>query len=228
MGKPYSVKPYLKALFLSQIKQGFVTVPVLSETVGESCDSIKAMLSRLMETGHVVETKESPHLEGGGKGDSAGPTAAGFSLSEKGRKELVVVMTGGVFDILHVGHLASFEEARSFGDLLVVVVARDTTVKRLKQRSPINNELQRVRLLNALSVVDLAVLGDEHDSLNSIERIAPDIIAIGYDQKHDDVELKRNLDLRGLRAEVIRLKSHIPGIKSSKILSKIQDFNSLI
>ncbi|MBL7118624.1 FAD synthase [Candidatus Bathyarchaeota archaeon] len=222
------MKPYLKALFLSRIGQGSVDAYILLKHVGESCDSVRAALLGLVELGYVTETEVTPSPQRGEKGAPAGPVAAKFSLSEKGRKELVVVMAGGVFDILHVGHLASFEEARGLGDLLVVVVARDTTVKRLKNRVPINNEAQRVRLLNALSVVDLAVLGDESEFLSSIERIAPDIIAIGYDQKHDAAELKRDLDLRGLPTRIIRLKSHVPGIKSSKILSRIQDVNSLI
>jgi len=222
------VKPYLRALFLSQIRQGSVDASMLSKHIGKSCDSVRTTLLRLVELGYVIETQVTPSPQRGEQGTSTDPVAAQFSLSEKGRRELVVVVAGGVFDILHVGHLASFEEARGLGDLLVIVVARDTTVKRLKNRFPINNEAQRVRLLNALSVVDLAVLGDESDFLSSIERIAPDIIALGYDQKHDAVELKRNLDLRGLPTRVIRLKSHVPKIKSSKILSRIQDVNSLI
>jgi len=220
-------KLYLKALFLLNLKHGPAEATELARQVGEPYDRTKRAILELEEMGYVIKTQAPSPTSRGVGGLSLDITAARFSLSEKGRKRLIVVMTGGVFDILHVGHLSSFEEAKALGDVLVVVVARDSTVQRLKHRAPINNELQRMRLLNALSIVDLALLGDETDFLKSIERIEPDIIAIGYDQKYDVAQLSKDLNLRGLHAKIVRLRSHVPGIKSSKILSKIQDANSL-
>lgn len=219
-------KRYLKALFLLQLKHGPVESTELAKEVGESSSEIGAALSRLMDMRCVVKTLEAPTTMPEEGRASASPREI-FTLSEEGRRRLLVVLTGGVFDILHVGHLSSFEETRSLGDLLVVVIARDSTVRRLKNRTPINNESQRMRLVNALSIVDLAVLGDKDNFLNSVEKIDPDIIAVGYDQTHNTDKLMEDLRLRGLHAKVIRLNSHIPGIKSSKILSRIQDVNSL-
>ncbi|UCD72838.1 MAG: FAD synthase [Candidatus Bathyarchaeota archaeon] len=219
-------KRYLKALFLLQLENGPVEMTELAREVGESSIEVGVALSRLMDMCCVVKTLEAPITVPDEGRSSVGPRER-FTLSEEGRGKLLVVMTGGVFDILHVGHLSSFEEGRGLGDLLIVVIARDSTVQRLKHRTPINNESQRMRLVNALSVVDLAVLGDEDNFLNSVEKIDPDIIAVGYDQAHNTNKLKEDLRLRGLKARVIRLESHIPGIKSSKILSRIQDANSL-
>ena len=144
-----------------------------------------------------------------------------FSLGQKGRESIRVVLAGGVFDILHVGHLATLEAAKELGDVLVVVVARDETVKRLKGREPLNREEDRLKLVSALKPVDKAILGDPEDFLKVVELVRPDVIALGYDQKHDEGELRRGLAERGLRAEVVRLKTHVPGVKSSKILAKL-------
>lgn len=217
---------YLKALFLLQLENGPVEMTELAREVDESPIEVGAALSRLIDMGCVVKTLEAP-ITAPDHGRAQVGSSERFTLSKEGRGRLLVVMTGGVFDILHVGHLSSFEESRGLGDLLIVVIARDSTVQRLKHRTPINNESQRMRLVNALSVVDLAVLGDKDNFLNSVEKIDPDIIAVGYDQAHNVNQLREDLRLRGLKANVIRLKSHIPGIKSSKILSRIQDANSL-
>ena len=219
-------KRYLKALLLLQLKHGPVELTELAKKIGESSSEIGTALSRLMDMRYVVKTLEAPTTMPDEGRAPVGPREK-FTLSEKGRGRLLVVMTGGVFDILHVGHLSSFEETQSLGDLLVVVIACDSTVRRLKNRTPINNESQRMRLVNALSIVDLAVLGDKDNFLNSVEKINPDIIAVGYDQTHNTNQLREDLRLRGLQAKVIRLNSHIPGIKSSKILSRIQGVNSL-
>lgn len=142
-------------------------------------------------------------------------------LTEKGRRAIRVVMTGGVFDILHVGHLATLEAARALGDVLVVVVARDSTVERLKGRKPLNPEEHRLRLVSALKPVDVALLGDPKDPMKTVELVRPDVIALGYDQKHDEEEIKAGLRERGLSADVIRLSIEVPNVKSSKLLAKL-------
>ncbi len=225
--EPYWVKLCLKELFLAQLERRPLDVTELAKRTEKLHECAAKVLSDLVKMGYVTETQEALPAKPGRKGIHPSPTTPRFSLSEKGRSKLRIVMTGGVFDILHVGHLVSFEEARSLGDLLIVVVARDVTVQRLRHRAPVNREIDRMKLVNALSVVDLAVLGDESDFFNTVEKIDPDIIAIGYDQKHGIAQLREELGLRGLRAKVFRLRSHVPGIKSSKILSKIQEVNSL-
>ena len=113
-------------------------------------------------------------------------------------------MATGTFDRLHVGHSYYLKEAKKLGDRLVVVVATDTTVRKLKHE-PVNPEKIRLQLLKELRVVDDAYLGHEDDMYAIVEELQPDIIALGYDQIHDEATLKKELNKRDLRAKVIRL-----------------------
>lgn len=117
---------------------------------------------------------------------------------------MVKVMTSGVFDILHPGHLFYLEEARALGDELIVVVATDKTAI-ARKHEPINPEDMRLRMVSALKPVDKAMLGYEDDIYKIVLEIKPDIIAIGHDQEHDPNVLKNELADRGLNVEVVRL-----------------------
>ena len=139
-------------------------------------------------------------------------------LTEAGRKRIVVVFTGGVFDIIHPGHIYTLSSAKNLGDVLVVTVATDKTVKKMKGHAPLNDEAKRVELVAALRIVDLALLGSETDMLEVVERVRPDVIALGYDQKHDIDELTLGASSRGLHIKVVRFDTPMPGIKSSKII----------
>jgi len=139
-------------------------------------------------------------------------------LTEAGRKRIVVVFTGGVFDIIHPGHIYTLSSAKNLGDVLVVTVATDKTVKKMKGHSPLNGEAKRVELVAALRTVDLAPLGSETDMFEVVERVQPDVIALGYDQKHDIDELALGASSRGLHIKVVRFATPMPGIKSSKII----------
>jgi FAD synthetase len=131
----------------------------------------------------------------------------GYKLSSAGRKKIKIVACGGVFDILHPGHGFILEKSKELGDLLVVIVARDSTVMKRK-RIPIVPEEQRLEMVKYLKHVDLATLGEEGDYLKIIERIAPDIIALGPDQHHDANKIKSELETRGLRVEVVRVEEY--------------------
>ncbi len=117
-------------------------------------------------------------------------------------------MASGVFDIIHLGHVHYLEEARKLGDELVVVVATDKTVRRMKHE-PITPGNMRVQLVNSLKPVDKAVLGHEDDIFRTVEELKPDIIALGFDQKFNETELQKQLELRGL--------GHIRIIRVSKM-----------
>ncbi|MEM2996141.1 MAG: adenylyltransferase/cytidyltransferase family protein, partial [Candidatus Bathyarchaeia archaeon] len=122
---------------------------------------------------------------------------------------MTVVIASGVFDLLHYGHIRFLEEAKRVGgpeSRLVVIVARDETVLRLKGRRPVIPEDQRRALVEALKVVDEALLGYEDMNLEAvIEKIKPDIIAVGYDQEEIEREVKRIIDERGLNLRVERI-----------------------
>jgi FAD synthetase len=123
---------------------------------------------------------------------------------------MVTVMATGAFDILHMGHIYFLKEARKLGDRLVVVVARDVTVRRLKHE-PITSEEIRLGLIQELEVVDEAVLGSEDDMYAVVEEIHPDIIALGYDQVHDEQKITAELKKRNLTARVVRLPEYKGG-----------------
>jgi FAD synthetase len=132
---------------------------------------------------------------------------ARIALTKKGRDEITVVVCGGVFDILHPGHVFILSEAKSFGDVLVVIVARDSTVEKRK-RIPIVPEAQRVEMVSQLKPVDLGMLGYEGDPLKIIEDIEPDVIALGPDQHHDGERIKKEMSKRGITLEVKRIKEY--------------------
>lgn len=136
-------------------------------------------------------------------------------------------MATGTFDIVHPGHGLFLKEAKKLGGenaRLVVVLARDSTV-RSKKRIPIINEKQRLEMIKLLKPVDEAFLGSETDMFAVVEKINPDIIAIGPDQKFDIENLKEDLKNRGLECEVKRVnkykKSHLDS--SCKIIKRIKE-----
>jgi FAD synthetase len=105
-----------------------------------------------------------------------------------------IVLASGTFDLLHWGHVRYLEEAKKAGGenaQLIVVVARDNTVKKTKGKKPVMSENQRRSLVEALSVVDEALLGyEELDISTVIKKIKPDIIAVGHDQNNVEKEVR--------------------------------------
>ena len=116
-------------------------------------------------------------------------------------------MATGTFDILHIGHIYFLKEAKKLGDELIVVVACDKTVRRLKHE-PVTSEDMRLNLIKELRVVDDAVIGKEDDMFEVVEQIQPDVIALGYDQIHDEKSLQKKLDDRNLSAQIVRLPKY--------------------
>jgi FAD synthetase len=120
---------------------------------------------------------------------------------------MVTVMATGTFDILHMGHIYFLKEAKKLGDKLVVVVACDKTVRRLKHE-PVTPEQMRLNLVKELRMVDDAVLGKEEDMFAVVEQINPDVIALGYDQIHDRKTLQKELDERCVTSKIVRLPKY--------------------
>ena len=120
---------------------------------------------------------------------------------------MVKVMATGTFDLLHMGHIYYLKEAKKLGDKLVVVVARDSTVRKLKHE-PITPEEMRLDIIKELKIVDEATLGHEDDMYATVKEIKPDIIALGYDQIHDEKKIEQELKKRKLVARVVRLPKY--------------------
>lgn len=129
------------------------------------------------------------------------------------------VMVFGTFAILHPGHLYFLKQAKKYGDYLIVVVARDVTVQKIKKFLPKLNEKERLQMINALNLVDKAVLGDEVNWYKVILKYKPDVICLGYDQKIP-ADFRERLKKMKISAKVYRLKSCKPEkYKSSKLLN---------
>jgi len=139
------------------------------------------------------------------------------TLTELGRNSLCVVLAGGVFDIIHPGHIYTLNEAKKLGDVLVVVVATDNTAVKMKKRMPLHAQEQRQELVNSLSMVDLCMIGQENDIFKTVNRVRPQIIALGYDQVHQEKFITEGCKKIELDAKVARLQSPIPESSSSKI-----------
>ena len=139
------------------------------------------------------------------------------TLTEIGRGSLRVVLAGGVFDIIHPGHISTLNAANALGDVLVVVVATDNTAVKMKKRRPIHSQEQRQELVNSLSVVDLCLIGQENDIFKTVNLVKPQIIALGYDQVHQEQFITEGCKKIELDAKVARLQSPIPESSSSKI-----------
>ena len=129
------------------------------------------------------------------------------------------VMAFGSFDILHEGHKHYLNEAKGYGDYLIVVVARDSNILRFKGRNPKNDENYRLEQVKELGFVDEAVLGHKEDILEVLDEFKPDVICLGYDQRTVDKEkLRKELIKRNLKAEIIRAKPYKEDVyKSSKL-----------
>ncbi len=139
------------------------------------------------------------------------------TLTDLGRNSLRVVLAGGVFDIIHPGHIHTLKAAKDLGNILVVVIATDKTAQKMKNRIPLHNMELRRDLVRSLSMVDLAVLGYEGDIFKSVELIRPNTIALGYDQVHQEKFIIDGCKKIGISVSIARLQSPIPDIKSSKI-----------
>jgi len=120
------------------------------------------------------------------------------------------VLVCGTFDIVHLGHLYVFREARSYGDRLVALVARDVNVEHIKGHKPLHSENERVEFLQNISLIDEVVLGDTEDPYSAVCQIRPQVIALGYDQKLFVDHLAATISDCGFEAQIVRLRPHNP------------------
>jgi FAD synthetase len=152
-------------------------------------------------------------------------------MVDKAKKRRVVVASG-TFDLLHLGHVRFLEEAKKAGGKdaeLIVIVARDSTVKARKGKTPVMPEDQRRALVESLKVVDEAILGLEDFSIKEvIEKIKPNVIAVGYDQDGIKKEVLKAIEEKKFNIQVAKIgrfgKRKLDS--SSKIMRKIvEHFN---
>jgi len=136
-------------------------------------------------------------------------------------KDKIIVFTNGCFDILHVGHKRYLEQASSLGDIFVIGVNSDASVKRLKGPSrPVNSEQDRMEILSALGFVDYVVLFEEDTPYELIKKLQPDILVKGGDYTMDTVVGRDIVEARGGRVELIKF---VEGKSTSNIINKINE-----
>ena len=94
------------------------------------------------------------------------------------RGSLRVVLAGGVFDIIHPGHIHTLKAAKALGDILVVAIATDKTAQKMKKRIPLHNQELRRELVDCLSMVNEAIVGHENDIFETVKIVKPEIILL--------------------------------------------------
>lgn len=134
-----------------------------------------------------------------------------------------IVTTNGCFDILHVGHVRYLEKAKSFGDVLIVALNSDKSVKSIKGDSrPINNENDRAEILSALRSVDYVVLFDEDSPINLLLQIKPDVHTKGADYTVETLPEAKGIIEAGGRIEFI---SFVEGKSTTAVIEKMRKIN---
>ena len=131
-----------------------------------------------------------------------------------------IVLAGGVFDIIHPGHIHTLNAAKALGDVLVVAIATDKTAQKMKKRPPLHDQELRRELVSCLSMVDTAIVGHEVDIFETVKEIKPDIIVLGYDQIHQEKFIDDGCKRINLDVEIVRLQSPVPDLSSSEIEKK--------
>jgi len=137
------------------------------------------------------------------------------------------VLASGAFDLLHYGHVRFLEESKKAGlegARLIVVVARDSTVKKMKGKRPVIPEDQRRALVEALKPVDKAILGsDFFDVKDILDKVKPDVVAVGHDQIDLEKTVRELIAKLGLEIEVVKIGRFGPEelASSSKIKLRI-------
>src|SRR5919198_398624 len=198
-------KAILASLYISSIEPGIPALKRLRSKMLVEKEFYKSRICILVEHGFIERSDQS-------------------KLTFIGRDALRVVLVGGVFDLIHPGHIHTLKAAKSHGDVLVVVVARTSTAMKInKDRRIYHNENMRRELVSSLSFVDLAVIGKEGTLYDTVEYVKPDIIALGYDQAHSEKDIAYNCQIRNLNVRVIRLNTPMPGTKSSNIKNELGD-----
>ena len=120
-----------------------------------------------------------------------------------------IVLAGGVFDIIHPGHIHTLNAAKALGGILVVAIATDKTAKKMKKRPPLHNQELRCELVSCLSMVDKAVVGHEDDIFQTVKEIKPNIIVLGYDQIHQEKFISDGCKQINLNVEIVLSLIHI-------------------
>lgn len=140
---------------------------------------------------------------------------------------MVRVMASGVFDLIHPGHISYLKQAKAYGDHLTVVIACDNTVRR-KKHEPVTPEAMRALIVGSLKPVDEAIVGNDGDFFETVRRVNPDIIVLGYDQSFKEEQLQADLEAHGFEGiRVVRATEAADDLNATRrIVAKIREMGS--
>ena len=145
------------------------------------------------------------------------------TLEELQNSSSKIVLAGGVFDIIHPGHINTLNAAKKLGDFLVVVIATDKTAVKMKKRKPLHSAQLRQELVSSLNMVDLCIIGNDEDIFKTVVLVKPQVIALGYDQTHQEKFITEGCKKINLDVTVARLESPRPETSSSVIQKEYGD-----
>ena len=129
-------------------------------------------------------------------------------------------MAFGTFDLFHAGHENYLQQAKNLGDQLMVIIARDETVQKIKGHAPTHNERERMKNVKNSGLVDKVILGSKGDKHAVLKKHRPDVIALGYDQHVFTQRLEKTLIDFKLNADIVRLEAYFPQMYKSSLLRK--------
>ncbi|MDD3645888.1 MAG: riboflavin kinase [Candidatus Gracilibacteria bacterium] len=133
------------------------------------------------------------------------------------------IVTFGTFDIVHPGHEFYLNNAKKYGDKLITIIARDGNVEKLKNTTPLHDELTRLENIKKLGVSDIVLLGDLDDPLKVIKQYKPKVVCLGYDQVGFIELLNKYIKENNLETHIIRLSPYKENIYKSSILKQKRD-----
>lgn len=135
-------------------------------------------------------------------------------------KSKKIVFTNGVFDILHEGHISSLGDAASFGDILIVGVNSDASVKRLKGESrPVNNQQSRSLLLASLLMTDAVIVFEEDTPLELIKALLPDVLVKGGDYTVEQIAGAKEVIANGGEVKIVPI---LEGFSTTGIIERMR------
>lgn len=138
---------------------------------------------------------------------------------EKQRSGKTIVFTNGCFDILHIGHVRYLQEAKNLGDILVVALNTDASVRKLKGPSrPVQSEKDRAEILAALGCVDFTLLFAEETPLQVIEALKPDVLVKGGDWTPDQIVGSHFVQQRGGKVYSLQF---VEGKSTTRLIDKV-------
>jgi len=142
-------------------------------------------------------------------------------IGELKKQNKKIVTTNGVFDILHIGHIRYLQKAKKLGDVLIVAINSDSSVRKIKgPKRPLNNENDRAEMLASLQCIDFVAIFDEENPIKFLEEIKPDVHAKGGDYKISQIIEKDTVEKNNGRVVLIPM---VKGYSTTEFVKKIID-----